>query len=105
MATDMPPFEEDLLVRVRDFSDKLKKVADGIVNNNLPTDPKIFLKLVKPLWVTAEQLLQELNYAVDFLNDNDREEQALQLKLMSSTLEESVTLIAAYVSKLEAEQK
>lgn len=95
--------EPSILQTAADFNYKIQGLKALIESGREPDNLPIFYKIVKPLWVGAENLLPELNIAAEMLEMNCPDE-AVKLRAVSSDLEEAAAVLAAFITKLERER-
>ncbi len=80
-------------------------LAAAIEGGQQPVDAQIFIKLAKMLCVSAENLVPNLNLAVDFLELNQLEDRAAELRRLSLQLEDRLEVVRLHLEKLQREQK
>lgn len=78
-------------------------LACAIEGGREPVDAKIFIKLARMLCVSAENLLPNLNLAVDFLELGQLEERAAALRRLSLQLEDRLEVVRLHLEKLQRE--
>ncbi|MBU3827109.1 MAG: hypothetical protein IAA31_06435 [Candidatus Anaerobiospirillum merdipullorum] len=99
-----PQAAEQFIDRAQELAAKVHGLVTLTQSDAKPADSAILLRIVKPLWVTAENLLPELNHLQDFLTQEEQEQSAVTLRHVIEDLEEDLVILASVVSKLEKEQ-
>lgn len=75
-------------------------LAAAIERGDNPSSPEVFLKIARPVCVSAENLLPNLNLAVDYLEMNNMDKQAAALRRLSLTLEERLEVLRLFLEQL-----
>lgn len=75
-------------------------LACAIERGDNPSSPEVFLKIARPVCVSAENLLPNLNLAVDYLEMDSRDAQAAALRRLSLKLEERLEVLRLFLDTL-----
>ncbi len=100
-----PQAVAQFLTSAADLAHKVHGLAQLVRQNATPADAGLLLRIVKPLWVTAENLLPELNHLLDFWQQDEvPDEQSIKLRRLIEDLDEDLSCLAAFVAQLEQEK-
>lgn len=85
--------------------ESVSKISSALEKGQEPANLSLFVKIIKPMWVSAENSLPQIREAQDVLEMTGDEDKAAQLSRLALQLEDSLDIIRLKLEEFEKKLK